>query len=562
MTDFSLITPDTVHRLDDDELRSALTSLVKIAAEDRKENQLRYYKPVSEMAAKPYTSTARVLGLGGGNRSSKTESILTFISSCATGVFPDELKHTAPQHFRGPAKIRVICESLTTALYPVILPKLQWWQWSGVDIPGGERGHWGWIPPYALRDRSWEKSWSEKFRTLTVVCRDPNDQDLVLGESTIQFMSYDQEEGKGTDFHFIFHDEPPPLHIWRESEARVMGVGGRLLLAMTWPDDPSIPVDWLFDEVYEPGINPEVKDVEWYNLYSTDNPNVDQVAIAAQASKWSKEMRSVRIYGKPIRFSNRIHPLFTDETQHWCYSCKESVITETNAAAQGVTDRLTCVNCRGNDISTFNHVKDFEPQPTWPAIFLLDPHPRKAHCGMWVLVDPSDDLWQIAEIECSGDPVQMRVEMDEIEREFDIHVSMWWMDPNMGASPSSASRNVTWQMSFSEADIACELADDSAVGRSNVNVYLRPDEHTREPRIHIHPRCKRTIFQLQRFVWDDFKRSAEKDQKQTPKAKNDDFPALWRYLMNTGGGSGGPSFNSLRGIHQVYHRPGTRRGAY
>jgi hypothetical protein len=33
-----------------------------------------------------------------------------------------------------------------------------------------------------------------------------------------------------------------------------MRVDGRLmLLAMTWPDDPSIAVDWLYDEVYEPG---------------------------------------------------------------------------------------------------------------------------------------------------------------------------------------------------------------------------------------------------------------------------------------------------------------------
>ena len=39
---------------------------------------------------------------------------------------------------------------------------------------------------------------------------------------------------------------------WRENEARVMRVDGRMMLAMTWPDDPSINVDWLYNEVYEP----------------------------------------------------------------------------------------------------------------------------------------------------------------------------------------------------------------------------------------------------------------------------------------------------------------------
>ncbi len=468
------------------------------------------------------------------------------------------MRHTADRRFRGPIKVRVVCESLTTVLYPVMLPKLQHWKWTGLDLPGGERGHWGWIPPYCLKDRSWEKSWTEKLRLLTLLCRDPNDNDVVLGESTIQFTSFDQDPSDfaSGEFHLIMHDEPPPLAIWVENEARVMSVSGRMLLSMTWPDDPSIPVDWIFDRVYDPGTHGS-KEIEWVNIYTTDNQHIDQTRVAQQAKSWSEETRNVRIFGKPIRFSNRVHPLFTDQTQAWCFTCGKTTILEPNPAPLGETDREICTYCLGTNVTDFNHVKEFDSTSVWPSVFLLDPHPRKPHFAMWVMVDPSDDYWQIAEVECDGDPVELKRECDKIEVAHSLDVMLRLLDPNMGASPSSSKRGITWQSDFDAAGIVCELANDSETGRKHVNQYLKPDAHTLRPRIHVHPRCKKTIFQMQRHVWDEYKRAAEKDQKQVPKNRHDDSAALWKYLMNYA-----PTFTGLRGANTIYRRPGTRRGAY
>jgi hypothetical protein len=107
------------------------------------------------------------------------------------------------------------------------------------------------------------------------------------------------------------------------------------------------------------------------------------------------------------------------------------------------------------------------------------------------------------------------------------------------------------------AGIDCELADDSGVGRQRVNAYLKPDRATRRPRLHVHARCKNTIYQVNRFVWDDYKKALEKDQKQTPKAKYDDHPALWRYCLNSD-----PAFKLLKYGAPVFRRQGQRRGAY
>jgi hypothetical protein len=544
--------------LSDDEFRVRLAEVLNVANEDRRENALLYYEPVSPMAARVFESDARILAIGGGNGSGKTEQVLALAVACATGVFPESMKHLVAKRFRGPIRVRVVCESITTVLYPTMLPKLQWWNWTGVDQQGGERGHWGWVPPYCLKDRDWVKSWSEKLRMLTVLCRDPENLDRMLGESVIQFMSYDQDpvDFASGDYHIVIHDEPPPLAIWRENEARTMRVAGRMLLSMTWPDDPSIPVDWIFDDIYEPGTHGS-KEIEWLNLYTTDNKNLDQTAVAKQASSWSEETRNVRIYGKPIRFSNRVHPLFTDQTQSWCFTCGKTTITEPNPSPLGETDRELCTYCRGANVIEFNHVREFDSTSVWPAVFLLDPHPRKPHYVIWVLVDPSDDLWQVDEVECDGDPVELRRECDRIEILHSLDVSLRLIDPNMGRSPSSSRRNVTWQDDFDSAGIVCQLADDSETGRKHVNQFLRPDSQTLRPRIHIHPRCKRTISQFHRHVWDEFKRAAEKDQKQVPKPKNDDAPCLWKYLMNYG-----PTFSQLRGSGTVYQRLGTRRGAY
>ena len=79
------------------------------------------------------------------------------------------------------------------------------------------------------------------------LCRDPDNLDRVLGHSTFQFMGHDQEPEKfaSGEFHLVVLDEPPKYAIYRENCTRIMSVGGRMLMAMTWPDDPTIPVDWI-----------------------------------------------------------------------------------------------------------------------------------------------------------------------------------------------------------------------------------------------------------------------------------------------------------------------------
>jgi len=354
----------------------------------------------------------------------------------------------------------------------------------------------------------------------------------LLGESTFQFMAHTQDPADfaSGDFHHILHDELTSYAIWRENEARTMRVGGRMLLAMTWPDDPSIPVDWVFDVLYEKGRAGAHKHpgVDWFEMWTVDNANLNQESVQEQADLWGADIQAVRLRGQPIRFSNRIHPLFTDRDQTWCLNCKEAFV---------VTDQ--CPRCGDTDdqLVAFNHVRDFEASPILPSIMLLDPHPRKPHMLLWVQVDTWDDIWVVAEALVPGGCEEVEKRVNEIETEFGLRTTLRLGDPNMLRSPSGSRRSsegvpVTWRDEFDAAGLNVELGNTSDVGRGRLNDRLKVDPDTRHPRIHFHPRCVETIKQILRYVWADYRHVDDRDLKQTPKDKNDDFPTLLKYLLN------------------------------
>ncbi len=472
---------------------------------------------------------------------SKTTTALADIVAQATGVFPKWEWQQFMNRFRGPINNRIVCQSLTTVLEPTILPKLQWWKWQGIDKPGGLRGHWGFIPKDCLKNGNWSDSWSSKLRILTIHCRNPDNHDEIIGESMFQFMAITQEtpEFRSGSFHNVLHDEPPTFAIWQENQARVIDVGGRLWVAMTWPDDPEIPVDWIHDEIYEQRDTPGV---DWFEIWTMNNQFLDKKIIEEGSKNWSATVKAVRLKGQSIRFSNRIHPLFTDTNVTWCPACKE----------QATEQHGHCVTC-GQETFEFNHVAEFDHEG-WPAVFLLDPHPRKPHMFCWVALDASDDWYVVAEGQCDEDCAAVKKMVDDMEEEYGINTKARLMDPNMGASPASQKREISWQDEFSTAGLFCDLADNSGVGRKRFNELLKPDPYTRRPRVTVHPRCLVSIFQTKRYVWDDFKRSAEKDQKQTPRNKTDDYPTLFKYLANYQ-----PTFMFLREGAPIIRRPGKRK---
>jgi phage terminase large subunit-like protein len=532
-----------IDSLPDDELRELTLEWAKESARARLENQLVYYEPVSPKVEKYHASLDQTIGLFGGKGSSKTDSSIVELCIQATGIVPDSLKDIYPKEKLKPkGKFRMIVESGKTTLYPIILPKLQWWRWDGVDDPGGRRGHWGWIPRHCLLEGDWKKSWNDKLGILT----------LSTG-STIQFMSYSQdaEDFASGAFNGIWHDEPPKHAIWRESVARVGRYNGRLYVSMTPPDDSGIDVSWIFDDIYEPGLegSPTKKDgFLSLNLFAVENKFIDTHAALERAKQLPYEQRQVYLYGKFIHLGGLIHPAFTDFHERWCFVCHQK--TE---LADG-----DCARCGTNNTEMFCHVEDFEYKSTWPVIMVLDPHPRKPHMIIWVAVTPYDEYLQIAETKIDGECREVAEAVAEVEDLYRMSVKMRIIDPNMGQSPStSGTRSVSWIEDFREAGLDCVLGDDNfEVGRTRINSYMAVDKDTRKPRLTIHPRCQDTIYQFKRYVYASNAKFSEKELKQTANAKNDDFPTMWRYCLNQN-----MDFTALQSVGHVFKPAGVGRNS-
>lgn len=532
-----------------DGMRKLASEVLQTKERLRQEEQLLFYQPVNEDARKFHLSTAKERVITGGNRSGKSETQLAETAILLTGIIPYSLQDDYPREkIKLPARIRLTLQSLTNTWEPVIKPKLIWSKWSGRGDPSGPFGHWGWIPRRFLARGRWDESWSEKNRTLT-----------LTNGSTLQIMSYDQdpEDFSGASIHYAPHDEGPPHSIYRENKMRTIDVGGYLSVAMTPPDEESAAWDaaWVYDELYERGLDGPAKDpdIDAFTLFTERNRILDPNEIQLIAKGLSAKQKETRFKGRFLHLGGRIYSQYTDRPQMWCFGCNDIA----------VVDKAECLTCRSSDIVEFCHFIDpFDEAYKWPCVFLLDPHPRKPHMMAWIVIDPTDDWWQVAELEVDGEPEVVRDKVFKLEDELDLDIAHRLIDPNMGRSPAhnAGRRQITVAEEFAAVGIRCNdsVSDDFTVGKNRVSSMLKPDARTRRPRFHLFKTCPKSNHQMNGFSWDEWARysSDQRDSKQQPRKKFDDFPKLFGYLGNLN-----PSYSGLRmGGRPI--RIGERRAAY
>lgn len=513
--------------MSDEDVRKLAEEVVALQADLRKTRQIQFYEPVNPRALAIHLATEKEVVVRGGNRSTKSDSLLADAVICMTKIIPESLKGVYPvEKIKCPMRVRLVCESLTNTWDTVLKPKLQWNRWNGSGIPGGTSGHWGWIPPSFLIHGKWEDSWREKDRVLTLRCG-----------CTFQVMSNDQdlENFSGDSLHRVINDEPPREDIYQENKFRLMDTQGQMYSGFTPSNDPQKAMRgaWIY-EIYDkgtegPGRDPDVRSI---TLHTEDNRILDPAEIAKTVRDLTPQERATRLHGDFFHLTGRIYPNYTDRPAWWCFGCNQITIVAHHQESR----RPVCSTCAGDNVVEYcNFVEPFEQAYTWPIIFCLDPHPRKPNMMMWVAVDPSDDLWQVGEMEVDGDPATVRDKVNTFERSCGFRISARLIDPNMAESAAhqAGRRHVSVRDEFDAVGIRCALANDSfTVGMKRVRELIRPDERTKSPRLHIFNTCHLTNKQLKNYVWAEWSRQSEstKDAKAMPITKNDDFPTMLRYV--------------------------------
>ena len=507
---------------------------------DAQVNQLVYYRPISDKARRIHLSTAREIGAMGGNKASKTGTMLADSAIQMTGIVPLSLRDVYPKKkLRGrPIRVRLVVTSLENAWDQNLKHKLQYSRWNGKlnadQLPGDPAlGHWGFIPQRWLINGDWDQSWSEKHRTLTLWNPDAREP-----WSTLVVMSHaqDEEDFNQGAFDLIVEDEIPPEHIHRANRIRAMELSGQVITGGTPPDDRSTAVTaaWFFDQILTPGFegsNPE--ETFAVQLWTADNTTLDEKDVAFVAKGLTPEQTRARLYGESIHLSGLIFPGFTEHPKTWCFRCALAIIP-----VAGV-----CDSCGGTDLVKYRHVWDDAefawPGPSdWPTLFYMDPHQaRPTACG-WFKVSPRDEWWQVAEQDIAGNATTVRDTVYAFEREHGL-TPLWRKgDPKITAQGNQFAteyegERFTIREMFENVGFYFDNANSNfTVGRDRILEAFKPNPSTRQPALRVHRSCTRTIYQLTHFVWETGARRENVNVKEKPGKKDSDFPALWRYLAN------------------------------
>lgn len=545
-------------------LNATISDVVASIQQDQQRTALAYHQCANPMATGVHRSVAKEQCLVGGNRSGKTDEMLTEFAIQTTGHIPLSLMATYPREkIRAPIRARLVCNSLTDTLEPIIKPKLRWDQWNGVGDPVAGRGHWGWIPQHCLVGGSWESAYSEKYRTLKVAVDNywrgsSGEMNSTRGYSTIQMLSYDQDLSafSGSSLHLVGHDELPPADIYRENRMRTLDVRGRIMTAFTPPDEVGASradVTWFYDQVYQRGLPGPQRDpdIETFHLWTEKNAILSPQDIQSLMAKMTEAQRRVRLYGEFIHLSGVIYALFSNREQWWCFKCQGRILP--------IGDH--CGKCQSTDLVEFCHVVEPHPvPPSWPVVFVIDPHPRKKDAIGWFAVTPSDDIVMIGELETEGTAAEVWRDVQGWEEVHRVRPVRRLMDPNMASQGNDRlERGLTMRQAFDRAGLRCDMAPDQIdVGIERVQELLKPDPHTHRPRLQVFNTCERFIYGMQRWSFDEWSRQGDREQKEKVRDVQKDYPDLIRYLALTD-----PTFDGLRMANTHHHSTrGRSRSGY
>jgi phage terminase large subunit-like protein len=214
----------------------------------------------------------------GGNRSGKT-----------TGGIVEDIwwltrRHPYLKTPNRPVAGRIISVDFLNGVSKIIIPQLKQW-----------------VPPSQLRGGSWYSAYDAQDRVLN-----------FENGSFVELMSYDQDLDKfaGTSRDFIHYDEEPPEDIRIENLARLIDRKGREWFTLT----PVEGMQWIYDDIYEPGLLGLNKDIDVVEVGMEENPHLDQEEVENFLSKLSEAEREIRGRGKFVKRGGLVYKMFSAQT--------------------------------------------------------------------------------------------------------------------------------------------------------------------------------------------------------------------------------------------------------
>lgn len=258
------------------------------------------YEPYSDQVAF-HTSTAPGKYCTGGNRAGKTTAGVIEAIWWATDTHP--YRERPEEWGHGALQIRFVCVDIAKGVEQILLPAFK-----------------RWLPREYMVDGSWDKSWDDKNKILT-----------LANGSEIDFLTYnmDLERHGGVPRHLIFFDEEPPRHLFNEAMMRLRDYDGFWAILAT----PVQGMTWTYDLLWEPALDAKREGrtdfpISIHELDPANNPYLQAEDTSRFFIAMDKEERDMRETGKFVARSGLVFPHFNLDThvidpvippRHWAW---------------------------------------------------------------------------------------------------------------------------------------------------------------------------------------------------------------------------------------------------
>ena len=324
-----------------------------------------------DAAVDVHACEANILGVSGGNQSSKTTTctIEDLIKACR--VIPESLKGIYPESKLPKKKvnrIRIICEDYQNGILKHNLPNLM-----------------RWTPRSYLIDGRWEKSWSAEKMQLTLI--HPEEKQIC---ATIELMTNNAEVGtfQGPPIDRVRYDEEPREDIFDENLLRFVTSDH---LDIAFGMTPTQGLSWVYDRLWNKDVDITGKNsIRWFQLCSISNPkaNLNTLREICKNIKRYDELK-MRLLGEWISLSGLVYGTYFKRRVH-------VVTPEKLGLDQGQYLDCHCASAVYGDLSV--SIQDLPHDPLCPflryvAFLGLDPHEVKATAAVVVAVDRDETIF-------------------------------------------------------------------------------------------------------------------------------------------------------------------------
>ena len=434
---------------------------------------------------------APIVGVSGGNRSSKTVTgtIKGIIKS--TGELPDSLKEYAHifEDVVNRAKNKFIKGRVTAVdnkqLNRVVIPT---WQ--------------TWIPREYLKDGSWEKSYRKEFDLLTLYRK---------GKpcATVEFLTntQDVDSAQGGDLDWATFDEEPERAKYKETLLR-FGTAERLDIEIDWTPTKGLTwaTDLFHDGIYGEEDEDEIRtdDAQLFKLTTVTNRFVNPETIVkimdAFAKVASYDEMKMRLLGDAISLSGLIY---------------------------------------GNLFTKDHVIEPFEITKEFIVYRGLDPHMVKPSVCVELAVDRMENYYVIGTY--AREAVTADIKKDLKERSANYRLGQTRCDKSADSTIRVlGDRNVFKELSTGENAIPAMFRSEKFTGSIHAGVdeikkLLKINEKTKKPRLFVFrtPENKLLINAFNTMERETYTNEDDKGVKDRIKEGKHDAHAAMRYIFQS-----------------------------